>query len=349
MVEVIETFDEDDVLESVWKTLQCGEAMRVFQTYRWCRVAWECFLSKEVENRLWILLWSREGSDDRVIFPFYIDGNETLRFIMDRHSDSCDAVYCGVCNRFLCYKEVVDRILAESRIKRVAFQKMLGCSEALHMFGVLLPHPIIYRDNAYSWIALPQTGNAVMSMSHMKTKDRAVIKSFLRKSEKYEFKIYAKVRDDAFPRQEMLSMRACMLSETKRTMFFLPDTLVNFAERVYCDGLCEIAVLNADNHIQALSFRLLHEERILSWIFLYRDPHLTTLLDARYIQEKAKEGAFLFDFGVGAYGYKLGNFRPEAAITFALHYDKTKLGFLKSVTAMNWRYAKDFLKVFRRK
>lgn len=349
MIRVVESVEDFRTLESSWLALQSGTEMRVFQTYSWCWNAWQCFLSKESGNHLWILIWTREGTDDCVIFPFYIDGTGTLRFIMDRHSDSCDAVYMGRRNRFLCYKEVVERIQEESRIRRVMFQKMLGCSEALHMFGVLFPHPVVYRDNAYSWLRLGQTENAVATMAHMKTKDRAVIKSFLRKSGDYSFRIYAQMYGDVFPLREILSMREVMLKETKRTLFFLPDTLLDFSEAIYRAGLCEIAVLEKDGAIQALSFRLLLGIRVLSWIFLYRDPHLTTLLDARYMQEKAKQGAFIFDFGVGAYNYKLGNFRPETEITFALHYDKGGINFVKSLISMQWRYMKDYLKALRRK
>ena len=85
-----------------------------------------------------------------------------------------------------------------------------------------------------------------------------------------------------------------------------------------------------DGAPQALAFRFRSgrdaSPRWLSWICLSRDPHLVSALYLRYIEEKAKGGAFTIDFGTGAYGYKLGTFRPQISANFTFRASKTRLG-----------------------
>ncbi len=346
MIQILETIEAFEGLKGIWKRLETSG--RIFQTFDWCFFAWKNYYISGVE-KLWILVWQRDGGTDCVIFPWFIDAKGCLRFIMDTHSDALDAVYehNGI-NRALCYKEVAEAIRAEPRIHSCHFQKLCGDSECLHYLGVYLPAPMIYRDNAYSYFALPQSNDVISQMTHMRTKDRAVVKSFARKSAQYDYHVYSLDQGVAFPEVAIIQMRAQLLAHTARTIVFLPDELLVFSRDIYNRKMCEIATLEQNGQIVALSFRLCHRDRLLSWLFLYTDPHATTLLDARYLVEKAKTGAYLYDFGVGVYDYKIGNFRPNVEVTFSLRTAKTFIGWIKNEIAMTLRFAKDYYKARRR-
>ena len=70
MIEVIDTLEKMEALKEEWERLEQNPEMRIFQTYAWCRHAWEHVVSKELGAKLWILRWSQAGRDDTVIFPF---------------------------------------------------------------------------------------------------------------------------------------------------------------------------------------------------------------------------------------------------------------------------------------
>ena len=97
-----------------------------------------------------------------------------------------------------------------------------------------------------------------------------------------------------------------------------------------------------DGAPQALAFRFSSGKdtspRWLSWICLSRDPHLVSALYLRYIEEKAKDGAFTIDFGTGAYGYKLGTFRPQISANFTFRASKTRFGRWRDLARMLVRH-----------
>ena len=121
-----------------------------------------------------------------------------------------------------------------------------------------------------------------------------------------------------------------MRVQGRRTADFLPDAWIDFAERLYAAGAAEVPMFFKDGAPQALAFRFrsgkAESPRRLSWICLSRDPRLVSALYLRYIEEKAKNEAFTIDFGTGAYGYKLGTFRPQISANFTFRASKTHLG-----------------------
>jgi CelD/BcsL family acetyltransferase involved in cellulose biosynthesis len=71
MIDVIDTLEKMEALEEEWTRLEQNPEMRIFQTYAWCRYAWEHCVSKENGVRLWILRWSQAGRKDTVIFLYF--------------------------------------------------------------------------------------------------------------------------------------------------------------------------------------------------------------------------------------------------------------------------------------
>ena len=342
MIEVIDTLEKMEALKEEWERLEQNPEMRIFQTYAWCRHAWEWCVSKEEGAKLWLLRWSQAGREDTVIFPFYIDGRGTLRFIMDRHSDVCNAVYGERGNHHWCYKEVADLVLSVAEIKSVSFAKMLGESECLNYLAILLPGSVVNKDNAYSYLVSPKTNQFITSQSQLKSKDRSRLNGINRKPG--ILKIANVINGDVFPKEDILRLRELMLASRRRECAFFSDDMLIFIQKVYEEGKCEVARLYVGDVAVALAFRLLNDVRINYWIVLYEDKKTVTELYLKYMCEKATERNYVFDFGVGAYAYKLSTFRPSVGITFSLNYSSRLFKQLNGLKDANIRLLKDILK-----
>ena len=346
MVDVIRTIDGLSAIEADWKRLENDRCMRIFQTYDWCRSAWEAYLSK-CGGSLYVICWRR--NEDKIVLPSYIDRKGILRFIADDDSDVCDAVYCGGSNHHVAYREIAKCIEGEPRIKGVWLQKLQPGSEAANYFGVLLPGAVVYRDNAFSWVRLAPPGGFVAAQTHMPSKDRADLKGLVRQAVKYPLKVFSSASGDAFPLEAVVSLRGAMRSSGRRPSNYLDDSRLDFMRRIYSFGLCDVAVLSADGAVVAANILLKKDGRVLSWIFLYTDPKASTLLYANCLAGPQAVGGDIFDFGVGVYGYKIGTFRPELSITLSLWYAKGVVRKVLAVLSADIRFLKDIVKSLRRK
>lgn len=346
MIDVINTIERWNEEAGQWKTVEQSPAMLIFQTFEWCKAAWECVLSKSDTNKLWVLKWTQDGRDDVVYFPFYIDGRGTLRIMLDSDTDACNAVYNSIeVNRYWCYREVADAINAEPCIKRVWFQKMRCDSEMLDYLGVFLQGALLYKDNAYARMALKEGGDITCSQAHMRSSDRKHWRQLLRKSERFGFKVFSKSGNEPFPEADIRRIAQEMVDAGFRKSGFLSDELIAFAGCLYENGLCEIPVLKEDNKIVTIEFRLVKGDYTLDWIFLSKNPSTGTEINVKYCTERAKAHSGVLDFGVGAYEYKILTTRPEVGVTFSLRYSKSFAGELMDLASLGVRLGKDMVKV----
>ncbi len=346
MIDIIDTLEKFDALKDEWERIEQNPDMRIFQTYSWCRNAWDICVSKEKGARLWILRWHQDGKDDVVIFPFYIDGKGCLRFIMDRHSDVCNAVYdSSRINRHWVYKEASEAILENKDIKSVFLQKMEGGGELLNYMSVLIPGSVVSRDNAFSWIESKKTDQFVAGQEQLKrSEERHRLKPMLRKSNELNFKIYSVETGDEFPVSAINTIRDGMIGKFRADSTFLDGEMLKLVKSIYESGKCEIAVFENEKKFCSLTFQFLKERRIIFWIVLYQNKNLTAALYLRYMIEKSKKDNWIFDFGVGAYEYKLRTYRPEIRVTFSLRYAKNAIRNLWCLLEADVRLVKDILK-----
>ena len=73
---------------------------------------------------------------------------------------------------------------------------------------------------------------------------------------------------------------------------------------------------------------LLHGKFINFWVVLYDAAGMTTAVDARYMAERSLSADRVFDFGIGAYSYKLGTFRPLVEHVYSLVVRPHSIGAL---------------------
>ena len=316
MVEIISDNDSFSKLKDVWHKLDQEPSMRIFQTYQWCRAAWDYVLSVNPGNKLFIIHWCK--GEESVILPTYLSDNGILRFIADDDSDVCDAVYAIGNNHHIAYREMAKIILQDERIKGVWLQKMYGESEAANYFGVLLPGSIIGKDNEFSWLEVRGSNDFVASQTHMPSKDRADLKGLLRGAQKYALKVNSRVNSDEFPQAALVSLREGMRQRKIRDDSYLDDRQVAFIRTIYENDGCDIALLFDNDCVVAANVLLKKGDRVLSWVFLYTDPRMSSALYVKYLSEMTHNRDCIFDFGVGVYSYKIGTFRNKLCITVSL-------------------------------
>lgn len=342
MVETISDIDSFSKLKDTWIRLEREPCMRIFQTYQWCRAAWDLVLSTNPDNKLFILHWRR--GEESVILPTYLDKKGILRFIADDDSDVCDAVYGNGENHHIAYREMAKIILQDNRIKGVWFQKLYGESEACNYFGVVLPGAFVARDNAFSWLEVKSSDDFIASQTHMPSKDRADLKGLLRSVKKYSLVVKSKDNGDMFPRKALLSLREDMRQRKIRDKSYLDDRQVAFVETIYENGGCYIALLFDEDSVVAANVLLKKDYRVLSWVFLYTNPRMSSALYVKYLSEIKHGRDYIFDFGVGVYSYKIGTFRPKMGITVSLRYGKSNIKQFIALILTNVRFLKDWVK-----
>lgn len=342
MIEIIETEEKFKALESIWRKLEQGAKMRVFQTFDWCWNAWKYYHVCEEDVKLWIVHWSQ--GEEHVIFPFYIDASKTLRFIMDTHSDTLDVIYQTGKNHHLAFKDCVESILEEKRIKSVLLQKTFGESESLRFFSVLLPGPCVCRDHAFSWVDVGSNLPFLANQNHLRSKDKVRYRGILKKANECELCILSAANGDAFPKDTILRIRNAMIGSSRADTSFLTNDMIDFIAKIYEKGLCEIPSLSVQGLIEALDFRLVKDGRSLAWIFITTNPHRATELYIRYAETSKRYDQQVLDFGVGPYGWKLLTFRPEVSPTFSIRLGKTVFRHALCLASANIRMAKDYIK-----
>lgn len=299
-------------IESTWQSL-CSHIpnCRIFQTFDWCWNAWECVLGPQSGNELYVLVWKQDGKEDMVIFPLYLDSKGCLRFIMDEHSDYCDCLYLPGRNHHLAFKDALEFIKADKRVKQIALHKMDADSEALNYFATLPLNAVAHKANTYSWIEVLHADDFAASQPQLRSKDKANVRAIRRKANKRTLRILHTKHKDPFPESDFLCLVNEMKRVNRRDVEFMPDSLKAFCRKIYENGCAEIVeLLDENNTAVALNFVLLMGSRRLSWIFLYSDSHASTELYIKYFYDNPNRSEYIFDFGTGGYDYKLGTFRP---------------------------------------
>jgi len=343
MIETIETEAGFDALEPEWRRIDETNSVHVHQTFDWLRAGWDEQKTRAPGDRLWIVKWT-DGADV-VIFPFCITQGGVLRFIFETHTDNLGAVYSVRKNRCICYHELAAAIRENKAIRRVCLHKIPLDNELVHYLPVLLKGSSVLKDNAYSWLDVPKSANAIASFAHMKSKDRADLKGVLRKAADKAVRVISASRGDAFPKGTLEGLVASMRAGGLRTRTFFPDALTDFAAEMFRRGRLDVAVMSDSAGTPvALNFLLKKDGKYLSWIFLYSDPHASTELYVKLISDLAQTEAFVFDFGVGVYSYKIGTFRPNVSPTLGVFWGRNYWQYSLAMKEALVRCLKDYVK-----
>ena len=346
MITRYSSLEELEQLAPLWKEYGKSQGTRVFQTYDWCRLGWEDCLSKDSRNRLYVLKWSQENIADSVIFPFYVDGAGTLRFIMDCDSDVGDCIYAVGFNHHIAFKEALDYILRDQTINTIRLEKLEARSEILDYWGSLsLRRSKVEPVNAYSLIDVSVSEDFAASQPQLRSKDKANIRAIKRKADKYQLQLLSHAEGKEYPAEVIDAIASSMRKKGIRENSFLLGDFADFCRDVYNQGLSDILeLIDAGGEPVAVNFILKEGHRRLSWVFLYTHAHASTELYVKYFYEFTKDMGVTFDFGSGCYDYKIGSFRPEMHLLYRMTIPLTRRARLTELVRTIWTDAKSLIK-----
>lgn len=344
-VKIIET-DEDFIsLKKEWDSILSNKRnVRIFQTFDWNYFAWTVYHRREFTNsRLFLLHCTRDGHrDQRAILPLCITDNGTLHFIGQNISDVLDIIVPEhEDNWHSFYKDIVKFLSEADAVKEIDFHKLEGDSEFLQYLTVYMGNAEVLRMDSYSYLPVKRTDDFPGSLSHLTSKERSYIRSLSRKYSECEYKTISLRNGDVYPKSEMTHLRDLMCALKMREKSFMPDAAIELLESIYNAGKCDISILCRDGIPVEMSTRLYADAIINFWIVLYEEPAMTTVVDARYMAERAAVADCVFDFGTGAYAYKLGSYRPLVRNLYRFKARNLSfINYVKDIWAVNRLYIK---------
>ena len=335
MFEIIHDIDGFSALRKDWERMNANNpASRIFQSFEWNLMLWQNFFSQNAtQYKLYIVHGKRQNHEEEAILPAFLDSKGTLRFIGDYYSDVLDIVvpsHKG--NWHVFFEDFVRFICARDEIKRVYFGKMPATSEFLPYLGVYYKSngaTITYGQTLLTLnVASGETFSSVFP--HLNSKDRNALKHIMHIRPDLQFKVYSNAAGDAYPSKKIMDLRNWMVSHGLRANDALPDGLIDALGEYYNSDRCEIAAFENDNGFEMFSFQIFDgtPQYVVSWVTMHKDRQLTTSANLRYIMEKARTSPIVFDFGTGAYPYKLGTFRPNIHALYTFQTKRAAFGDL---------------------
>ena len=348
-IKVIRTLDELEALKPTWDRLfAANHRLRVFQTYDWNRIVWENYhLVESPDETLYVIHAVHDGKYKyETILPFCRTGKGQLRFIGYMMADVLDAISPAHSDNWhVFYAEIIDFLTNRSDIADVQLWKMESDSEVLLYFGVHWPNVSIHYQDSYSYFYAAQDATFEDAFSHLSSSGRSKLRRISGKFPDLTLKIYSKRCGSEYPRDQIKKLRDWMIANDLRVYAACPDSYLNSMEALYAQGLCEVSVLESeDGEFQYAGFRLLICNHIVFWVVLYRDARMTSVANVRYFVEKVREGAYCYDFGTGAYSYKLITFRPMVGHLYSISVHPLNLrNFLFDTMTLLRRYVKAWL------
>lgn len=332
---IIRTSEEFRTLEMRWNELFSGnDKHRFFQDFQWNFGIWTR-LGRNDRDQLFIIHATRDGHEEELILPTYLDSQGVLRYIGEQYSDVLGPIcltHQGNWHTF--FKDLIRFIEDQVQICDVRLVKMEADSEFLQFLSVYYKKhaAMIAPTNTYSYLSTRKGEDLSSAFSHLNSKERSYLRSLVKKYDDCSFLVLSKSRGDVYPVGKIQALRDWMVENGQRNMDALPDALIDLAGEFYDRGQCELAVYEKDNEFELVSYRLFdrRDGYINFWIVIYKDPQMPTAADVRYILETIPNGNHTYDFGTGAYSYKLGTFRPHVRQIYGFFTKRRTWGSLEN-------------------
>lgn len=332
MIEVIRTFEGLSALEQEWNTLYSVTPEPVpFQSYAFCRAAWDFVSSGNGRNELHILVWIRKGQK-LAIFPFYLDGKHCLRFLNDRHTDFCGPVlHPSAEGNFHMCEDLAEHIRECKEIRRVRLENMRSdlfqSSLQIQLKGTLL-----YPYKRWSFFRMSgdkEARSAVDTLNQLTTKEKYRLKNIHSKMDKsgVSWKIYD-VSDEDWPSGLIDRLCEAMIENGIRKDKYFSPRFLDFLRSAYESGeLSVCATLGADGPVACnLFLHSRYSREYIDWIALYTNPSSNSWNLLQFIDYLHSEGGGTVNFARNIYQYKTHNYRPVIRSLDRLRYSKGIFG-----------------------
>jgi hypothetical protein len=320
-------------IKESWNLLFAKGEYSVFQSFVYC------YNSLSNTSRPFVICLF---VDERIIelWPLELINNK-LRFINDTHADFCDILsetdrssvkeYLIINNQIgkLRLKNLTEDAKVISKLKKIAFSN-------------------IYTSVNFSVLSLSKTESFPSNFTHFVYRQKRRLMRILKRFSS-EHLLFAK-ESKAFPKTEILDLRNIMIAKGNRGCEFLDNHFLLLAEQLYNSGLLIVSVIKVKDDISGISLIFNNENRYSFWVDLFDDKQMINLYhNTLFIRNITANSDAIFNFGRGAYDYKIQNYQPEV---FELLELNTFENMLEKVLFQMYRFTKErvnkFYKNFRR-
>jgi len=317
-VKILKHSNELLEIKEVWdKLFNLGE-YTVFQSFDYCynsALTSDIYIICLFENDVLVELWPLEIVKNR------------LRFINDIHDDFCDIL--SSCNS----TEVISFLEKEESLGRLSFRNLTKDALVLKKINSI-PFFDISKSINYSILNLENTNAFPANFNHFVYRQKRRLKRILKKyTANHSF---IEVKSNAFPYADIVLLRNKMLALKMRKNTFLDDSFLMLVESLYLSGKLIVSKIEIDGEVVALSLLFKSKNKYSFWVDLYNDLQMINLYhNVVVIKNCTFKSDAIFNFGRGAYNYKIQNFQPELFSLF--EYNSFNSSFGKSIFTLKKR------------
>lgn len=329
MIVVIEDMEGFKSLETEWNDLYSDNDFLPFQSYEYNFISWNDMLNNQ-QNSLFIICYYEENAKQiGAIFPLYVDIRKCLRFINDSHTDFQTAlIRKKLRSSYSMFEEIFMYLYYKPKFNRFFLDNMMNDDPLLPYFGHFNRNVKIYRTKDYSIFEVkqhPEDKSYIDSLRHLTAKERNRLKNISKKMINVEFRILNITRGNEYPEDVINAISQAMIKNGIRSKSYFTCSMYNFIRDLYNKGLLNVALIYDKGEVCSASlFYICHENKyLIQWIILYTDKKYNLWSKLKILECFYNQGGGIFNFGRGAYPYKIQHFKPQISNLLCLDLSKS--------------------------
>lgn len=302
-VRVIKNVEALLLIKKEWDKIFLEGKYTIFQSFQFC------YNSLNEKSKPFIICLENKG-EIKEIWPLEFISNR-LRFINDTHADFCDILSASesvIVQKYLQANNLLGKLRLRNLKKKSNIEKVL---KNLSFYT---------RSNSvdYSLLTLKQTDNFPDNFEHFIYRQRRRLKR-IQKKYSAEHKIYESY-NDKFPIEEILTLQKKMIEQKTRREDFLDSEFIDLAKKFYNSNNLIVSIIKSDGELLGVSLLFRDKNNYSFWVDLYNNKPMANLYhNILVIKRISHENDAIFNFGRGAYNYKIQNFKPEIYSLYELN------------------------------
>jgi len=291
------------LIKKEWDKIFLEGEYTIFQSFLFC------YNSLNEKSKPFIICLENKGEINQ-IWPLEFISNR-LRFINDSHADFCDILSTSesvIAQQYL----QANNLLGKLRLRNL--------KQKSNIEKVLKNLSFYTRSTSvdYSLLTLKKTENFPDNFEHFIYRQRRRLKRILKKYSA-EHKIYER-SNDKFPIEEILTLKNKMIEEKARSEDFLDSEFIDLAKKLYNSNNLIVSMIKSDGELLGVSLLFRDKNNYSFWVDLYNNKPMANLYhNILIIKRISHENNAIFNFGRGAYNYKIQNFKPEIYSLYELN------------------------------
>lgn len=294
-IRVIDDLEDLFCIKAEWDDLFSKEDYSVFQSFDFCYNSLSstscpfviCLLSNDKICEIWPL---------EIIFG-------KLRFINDTHADFCDIISQNQ------ESHVREYLIDNNHLGKLRLNNLMQNAKVICKLNDI-QYSVLSFSIKFSILSLLKTDNFPANFTHFVYRQKRRLIRILNKFSS-EHILYSHEKT-VFPLDKILDLRNEMISNGTRNERFLDNKFLSLAEKLYKERLVIVSAIEINNKVSAISLILHNRNKYYFWVDLFNNYKMVNLYhNTLFIKNITEEYDAVFNFGRGAYNYKIQNFQPE--------------------------------------